>query len=290
MNPRSTTFVAAVLVIASIATFDLAQAQTPRPAAPPAPEPPAAGTADKTAADALAQEAEGKPKEPEGDDKKEKPKDLTGKLAAGFTFTSGNSTTRSFNVALALQYDPRTKNVVKADGFYLRNSEEGTSTVDRTSAHLRDEYHFRPRWFAFGDAQFLRDRFKEIDGLFAPTAGVGFQLIKTKERELSADLGAGAVIEKDTGHDRTSSGAVRAGESYLWKVSKSASFTESAFALWKTSDTSDAYYHFETALGAEVAEHIELKVGLIDEYKRKPVDPALKRNDVAGIIQIEIKH
>lgn len=284
MSRSSTTFVAVVL---SIVACGLAQAQTPHPAAPPAP--PAAGGADKTAADALAQEAEGKPKEPEGDDKKEKPKDLTGKLAAGFTFTSGNSTTRSFNIALGLQYDPRTKNIVKADGFYLRNSEEGTSTVDRTSAHLRDEYFFRPRWFAFGDAQFLRDRFKEIDGLFAPTAGVGIQLIKTKERELSADLGAGAVIEKDTDHDRTSSGAVRAGESFLWKVSKSASFTESAFALWKTSDTSDAYYHFEAALGAAVAEHIELKVGLIDEYKRKPVDPTLKRNDVAGIIQIEVK-
>jgi len=284
VNPRSTTYIA---VVAMIAAFNLAEAQAPRPAAPP--EPPAAGTADKTAADALAQEAEGKPKEPEGDDKKEKPKDLTGKLAAGFTFTSGNSTTRSFNVALALQYDPRTKNVVKADGFYLRNSEEGVSTVDRTSAHLRDEYAFRPRWFAFGDAQFLRDRFKEIDGLFAPTAGVGVWLLKTKERELSADFGAGAIIEKDTGHERTSSGAVRLGENLLWKISKSASFSESAFALWKTSDTSDAYYHFDAAIGAEVAEHIELKVGLIDEYKRKPVDPTLKRNDVAGIIQIEIK-
>jgi putative salt-induced outer membrane protein YdiY len=286
VNPRSTRFVAGVLILAAL---HVAEAQTPRPAAPPAPEPPAAGTADKPTGDALAQEAEGKPKEPEGDDKKEKPKDLTGKLAAGFTFTSGNSNTRSFNIALALQYDPRTKNIVKADGFYLRNSEDGASTVDRTFAHLRDEYYFRPRWFAFGDAQFLKDRFKEIDSLFAPTAGVGVRLIKTEARELTADLGAGAVFEKDTDHDRTSSGAVRAGESYLWKVSKSASFTESAFALWKTSDTSDAYYHFEAALGAEVAEHIELKVGLIDEYKRKPADSTVKRNDVAGIVQIEIK-
>ena len=232
-----------------------AQAQAPRPSAPPAP--PSASGADKPAGDALAQEAEGKPKEPEGEDKKEKPKPLTGKLAAGYTFTSGNSSTRSFNLALALQYDPRTKNLVKADAFYLRNTEEGASTVDRTFAHLRDEYSFQPRWFAFGDAQFLRDRFNQIDSLFAPTAGVGIRLIKTQERELSADLGAGVVIEKDTDQDRTSSGAVRAGESFLWKVSKSATFTESGFALWKTSDTSDAYYHLEAALGAEVAEHIE---------------------------------
>jgi putative salt-induced outer membrane protein len=287
VNRSSTTFVAVILIVAG---FDFAQAQTPRPAAPPAPpEPPTAGAADKPTSDALAQEAEGKPKEPEGKDKKEKPKELTGKLAAGFTFTSGNSSTRSFNVALSLQYDPQTKNLVKADGFFLRNSENGASTVDRTFAHLRDEYNFQPRWFAFGDAQFLKDRFKQIDGLFAPTAGLGVRLIKTKEQELSADLGAGAVFEKDRDHDRTSGGAVRTGESYLWKVSKSASFTQSAFALWKTSDTSDAYYHFEAALGSEVAEHIQLKVGLIDEYKRKPADPTVKRNDVAGIVQIEVR-
>jgi putative salt-induced outer membrane protein len=278
---KITIFVVSAIILT---VFDLAEAQTPRPAAPPTPPPP--GAADKPTGDALAQEAEGKPKEP---DEKKEPKPLTGRLAAGFTFTSGNSSTRSFNVALSLEYHLRTKNLVKADAFYLRNSEAGASTVDRTFAHLRDEYYFRPRWFAFGDAQFLRDRFKKIDSLISPTAGVGVRLIKTAKEELSADVGAGAIFEKDTDVDRTSSGAVRAGESFLWQISKSASFTENAFGIWKTSDTADAYYHFEAALGAEVAEHIELKVGLIDEYKRKPVDPTVKRNDVAGIVQIELK-
>ncbi|HEX3554096.1 MAG TPA: DUF481 domain-containing protein [Thermoanaerobaculia bacterium] len=282
MNRKRTIFVLSVCILAA---FNLAEAQAPKPAPPPAPPP---GAADKPTGDALAQEAENKPKEPEDKDEK-KPKPLTGKFAAGFNFTSGNSSTRSFNLALSLQYDPRTKNVVKADGFYLRNSENGESTVDRTFAHLRDEYYLRPRWFAFGDAQFLKDRFKKIDDLFSPTAGVGVRLIKTDEQELSADLGAGAVFEKDTDRDRTSSGAVRAGETYLWKISKSANLTEGAFALWKTSDFADAYYHFDVALGAEVAEHIELKVGLIDEYKRKPPDPTVKRNDVAGVVQVELK-
>ncbi|MBW8878946.1 MAG: DUF481 domain-containing protein [Acidobacteria bacterium] len=283
MNRRITIF---VLSVCMLAAFGLAEAQAPQQAAPPSPPPP--GAADKPTGDALAQEAENKPKEPEDKDKK-KPKPLTGKFAAGFNFTSGNSSTRSFNLALSGQYDPRTKNLVKADAFYLRNSENGESTVDRTFAQLRDEYYFRPRWFVFGDAQYLRDRFKEIDYLFSPTAGVGVRLIKTDERELTADLGAGAIFEKDTDVDRTSSGAVRAGENFSWKISKSANLTEGAFALWKTSDFADAYYHFDMALGAEVAEHLELKVGLIDEYKRKPADPTVKRNDVAGIVQIELK-
>jgi len=283
-NWKSTIFIASVTILAA---FDLAEAQEPRASAPP-PTPPATAGADKTAGDALAQEAEAKPKEPEDKDKK-KHSQLTGKLAGGFNFTSGNSSTKSYNLALALQYDPQTKNVVKADAFYLRSVEDSLSTVDRTSAHLRDEYSLGPRWFAFGDSQFIRDRFKAIDDLVTVTAGAGVHLIKTSERDLTADLSAGALAEKDTDRERTTSGVLRAGEAYTWKISKTATLTQNAFALWKTQDFADAYYHFDVAVGAEVADHLELKVALIDEYKRKPPDPAIKRNDVAGIIQLEVK-
>ncbi len=265
-----------------------ARAEAQRPAAPP-PTPPAAGGADKPTGDALAQEAEAKPKEPEDEKDKKKYEPLTGHFAAGFSFTQGNSDTRTFNAALVLQYDPRNKNVVKADAFYILNSEAGTSTVDRTSGHLRDEYYFRPRWFVFADGQYLKDKFKQIDFLFTGTAGIGTQLVKTDSRELLVDLGAGVIVEKDEPLDRTSGGAVRGGENYSWKISKSASFTENAFAVWKTADLADAYYHLDVGLGAAINDHFELKVALIDEYKRKPPDPTVKRNDVAGIVSIGYK-
>jgi putative salt-induced outer membrane protein YdiY len=283
-NWKSTIFIALVI---ALATFDFAEAQAPKAAAPP-PTPPAAGGADKPTGDALAQEAEAKPPEAK-DEKEKKHSPYSGKVAAGFNFTSGNSNTKSFNLAVAMKYDPQTKNVFKAEAFYLRNIEAGASTVDRTTAHLRDEYSLGPRWFAFGDGQFLKDQFKGIDSLISTTAGAGVRLIKTSERELTADLGAGAIFEKDQNQDRTSGGALRAGESYNGKISKSAGFTQNAFAIWKTSDFADAYYHFDVGLGAEIDEHFELKVALIDEYKRKPPDPAIKRNDVAGIVQLEAK-
>jgi putative salt-induced outer membrane protein YdiY len=277
-------FVAAALPGVSV------QAQTPSPHTAAPPTPPVAAGADKPTSDALAQEAEVKPKEPEDEKDKKKYRPLTGHFEAGYTFTSGNSSTRSFTLGLLMKYDPRTGNVVKADGFYILNSENGASTVDRTSAHLRDEYYFRPRWFAYGDAQYLKDQFKEIDYLFAPTAGVGTVLVKTKAHELLVDLGAGALFEKDEPlGERTSSAVVRAGENYAWKISDSASFTENAFALWKTADFADAYYHLDIGLGAAINDHFELKVALIDEYKRKPPDPMVKRNDVAGIVAIGYK-
>ena len=274
-------FAAAALIGADV------QAQAPHAAAPPTP--PVAAGADKSTSDALAQEAEVKPKEPE-DEKDKKYRPLTGHFSAGYTLTSGNSNTRSFNVGLLMKYDPRTGNVVKADGFYILSTESGASTVDRTSAHLRDEYYFRPRWFAYGDVQYLKDQFKEIDYLIAPTAGVGTVLVKTKAQELLVDLGAGALFEKDQPvGERTDSAVVRAGENYSWKVSDSASFTETSFALWKTKDFADAYYHLDVGLAAAINDHFELKIALIDEYKRKPPDPTVKRNDVAGIVAIGYK-
>jgi putative salt-induced outer membrane protein YdiY len=252
--------------------------------APPAPAP----TTPAGPGDALATEAESKPKEPE-DEKKEKESPWSGHFAAGLTFTKGNSDTRTFNLALAVEYRSRPRNLVKADGFYLNSREDGVSTVARTSAHLRDEYTFSGRYFAFGDVQFVKDQFKSIDSLVASTVGAGVHLIKTEKEELGADLGAGVILERDEGLDRTTSGVVRAGESYLWKISKSANLTENAFGLWKTRDTSDAYYHFEVALGAAIDDHVEIKIALLDEYKSKPVFDTIKKNDVAGIVSIGYK-
>ena len=284
MRRKSWRLAVTILILSALRARAEAQAPRPQP-----PTPPSAAGAEKPTGDALAQEAEAKPKEPEDEKDKKKYKPLTGQAAVGFSFTQGNSDTRQFNASLALKYDPRTKDVWKADAFYIRNSESGVSTVDRTSAHLRDEHTLSGRWYAFGDLQYLKDQFKEIDYLISPTVGIGARLVKTSTRELLAEIGAGAVFEEDEPGVRTSSGAVRAGESYDWKISDSSSLTENAFGLWKTSDFADAYYHLDVGVGSAINDHFELKVALIDEYKRKPPDPTVKRNDVAGIVSIGYK-
>jgi putative salt-induced outer membrane protein YdiY len=297
MSGKISIFAVAILVLRSFALG--AQAPAPRaaaaaPAAPATPATPAAGDAQKPAGDALAVEAESKGKEPEDKDekdktdKKEAPR-LTGNFAAGLTLTKGNSDTRTFNLALALEYRSRPRNLVKADGFYLNSREEGVSSVARTSAHLRDEYSVSSRYFAFADLQFLKDQFKSIDSLVASTVGAGIFLVKNDKEELSADLGAGVITERDEGLDRTTSGVVRAGESYRLKISKSANLVENAFALWKTRDLADGYYHFELALGAAVNDHAELKIALLDEFKNKPPFSTIKKNDLAGIVSIGYK-
>jgi hypothetical protein len=185
MGTGASSLAVALLVLTVAAPRLAAQGKPPAP-----PEPPSAAAAEKPSSDALAQEAEGKPNQPEKEKKPSNP--WSGHVAAGFNFTKGNSDIRTFNASLALAYDPHTRNVVKADAFYIFAYERGASTVDRTSAHLRDERELAPRWCAFADAQYIKDRFKRIDYLVTPTAGVGYRLLKSEARQLDVDAGAGA--------------------------------------------------------------------------------------------------
>ena len=81
--------------------------------------------------------------------------------------------------------------------------------------------------FVFGQLQFLRDRFKDIEYLWAPTGGIGYRLIDTPRVKLSTDAGVGVAIEKNTGLDVDTSGALTAGDKLEVKLSPMATVTQS---------------------------------------------------------------
>ncbi len=217
------------------------------------------------------------------------PPPLTGSLGAGLSVTSGNSDTSSFNLAFGLTYDPKTHSLFKADAFYLRSSSDGNATADKGTAVLRYEYKFSDLIYGFGQVSYLRDQFKNLTYLISPMVGAGYYVVKQKTLELSFDGSVGGAFEKDAGYDATSSGAFGVGESFLWKFSPSAAFTQKAAGLWKMNDTSDAFYHFEVGLAATLTKSFELKVSYLVDYKNKVNPETLKKTDTALIASILYK-
>ena len=221
------------------------------------------------------------------------PPPLTGSLGAGLSLTTGNSDTSAFNLGLNLTYDPKTHNLFKAEAFYLRSTTDGVVSVDKATASLRYEYKFTDRIYGFAQVGYLRDQNKNITYLIAPMAGAGYYIVKEKTLELSLDGSVGGAFEKDSGFDATSSGAFGVGEAFTWKFSPSATFTQKAGGLWKTSNTSDSFYHFEVGLAATLVKSFELKVAYLVDYKNKPIstDPnnPLKKTDTALIAAIIYK-
>ncbi len=217
------------------------------------------------------------------------PKPWTGAASAGLALTSGNTDTSTVNAAYELVFDPHTRNVVKSDGLLLRGKTASVVSTNRLSLNIHDEYKLGDGVFIFGQNQYLKDEFKSIDYLLAPTAGLGYKLLDTAKTKLSADGGVGAVWEKNIGLAVKSSGAITSGEKFNQTLTSTTTLTQSFAALWKTDDFHDSLYTVGVALAASMSARTQLKVEVLDTYKNKPPSAAVQRNDVAVLMAIVLK-
>jgi putative salt-induced outer membrane protein YdiY len=216
-------------------------------------------------------------------------RDWTGNFGAGLALTNGNTDTTNFNVAFGLVYDPKQRNVIRLTGLYLRGDKDDVRTVDRTTINLRDEFTLTPRLFVFGQNDYLRDKFKEIDYLLAPSAGLGYKLITTDAMLLAIDSSLGGVWEKNTGRDLRANGAYNAGERFSWKLSQMASVTQSLTGLWKLNDFADALYNAGLGIAASITTNSELKFEVLDSFKTRPPTVGLRKNDIAIVTAFVLK-
>jgi putative salt-induced outer membrane protein YdiY len=216
------------------------------------------------------------------------PENWTVSATAGLALTSGNKDTSTVNMGYETVYDPKTRNLVKSDGLFLRGKTDGELTTDRLGLNGRDEYKLYKRAYAFGQVQYLQDQFKNIDYLFSPAAGLGYRFADSARTKLSADAGLGAVWEKPLLSEVHTSGAVTLGEKLSHQLSATTTLTQSFAALYKTDDFSDSLYTFGAGVAVAVAGHVQLKVELLDTYKHLVVAPTVG-NDVAVIVGLVFK-
>ena len=212
-----------------------------------------------------------------------------GSASAGLALTSGNSDTLNFNVAFDITRDPKTRNIMKWTGLYLRGEQEGEVTADRLSLAFRDKYALNPRTFVFGQIEYLRDTFKLIDYLVAPTVGVGYKVVDTEPTKFAVDAGLGAVWEKNPDVDVKTNLAITAGEKLEHKLTPTATFKHAATALWKANDFADGLYTISAGLSTKISDQVQLSVELLDTFKNRPPTPETNKNDLALVTNITAK-
>ena len=217
------------------------------------------------------------------------PEVYTGNFAFGLALTGGNTDTKSYNLSFEVTRDPKLKNVVKADGFYLRSSTDGDATADTLKLGIRDDYALSSRVSVYGALGYLRDPFRDITYLINPQAGLGFKIYNTDALALALSGGAGGVWEKNSGMDVNTSGTVNAGETFSYKLSENATLAQNFTALWKTSNFEDALYHFDVGIAASIVKNFGVKVEFRDDYKNVTPSPSIKKNDTAFITGVQYK-
>ena len=217
------------------------------------------------------------------------PKIWTVAASAGLALTHGNKDSSTVNAAYDVTYDPPSRHVVKSDALLIRGKTDDELTASRLGVNIRDEYTLHDGIFVFGQNQFLKDEFKNIDYLVAPTGGVGVKLFDTMQTKLTVDAGFGGVWEKNPGLDVRSSGAVVAGEKLSQALTATTILTQSISALWKTKDWDDSLYTFGVGLAATMSTRTQLKVEVLDTYKSLPPLPTIQPNDVAVLMAVVYK-
>src|SRR6185503_17052354 len=115
----------------------------------------------------------------------------TGSLGAGLSITGGNTDTTSYNLSFTAQYDPKRRDVFKAEGLYLRGSNNDVVNVDKATLGLRYEY--------------------KITDLITPMVGAGYNVVKEKDLTLAFDAAIGGAFEKNAGFEAKSSAALQLG-------------------------------------------------------------------------------
>jgi putative salt-induced outer membrane protein YdiY len=214
------------------------------------------------------------------------PKIWTFNASAGLALTSGNKNTSTVNAAYDFIFDPQTRNVVKSDALLIRGKSDGELNASRFGLNVRDEFKLTDRVFVFAQNQYLRDKFKSIDYLVAPGAGVGLKIFDTMQTKFAVDVGAGGVMEKNPGVDVRRSGALTASEKLSQTLTATTTLTQSVAALWKTNDWDDALYTFGVGVAASISARTQLKIEVLDTYKNLPPLPSVEKNDVAVLMAI----
>jgi putative salt-induced outer membrane protein len=217
------------------------------------------------------------------------PPTWTGSAGVGIALTSGNSDTMNYNLGFDVTRTPKARNVMKWTGLYLRGDQNDVVVVNRTSLAFRDEFTYSGRTFFFGQVDYLRDTFKLIDYLVAPTAGVGYKIIDTDPARFSVDGGAGTISEKNPGLDVRTSAALTASEKLQLQMTPTALFKHAITGLWKADDLEDGLYTFSIGLATQISPRVLLSVDLLDTFKNKPPTVATKKNDVALVTAITAK-
>jgi putative salt-induced outer membrane protein YdiY len=209
------------------------------------------------------------------------PPPWSGNAGLGLSLNRGNTSTTNFSASFEGAHDPKTGRVWKFKGLYLRGENNGELAVDRLQLEGRHERSFGARAYAFGNLQFLKDHFKEIDYLVAPGGGLGYKLVATPVTTWNVDAGLGVKVEKNPGLDQRTNAVVTASDKLEHKLSKTATITQSFGALWKASDFGDGLYTFAAGVAASLTTRTQMKIEVLDTYASRPPTDAVKSNDVA---------
>lgn len=223
------------------------------------------------------------------------PEGWSGNVAAGYTAVSGNSDSTTANFKGEVFYDQERWHH-SALATALGSSQDNETSAEAYKALLKTKYDVTEVIYAFGLAEYNKDRFSAYDHQIFEVAGLGWRVFRSENQELNLELGVGATQSKlrqpDPPEPQLASGerdvnefVGRVGGDYHWHISETATFSETVAT---TIGSDNTYVESLTELKAGIVGNVSLVLGYLVKHNTD-VPAGVDKTDTQTSISLEYK-
>lgn len=208
----------------------------------------------------------------------------SGTVAGGYVAVRGNTESETENFKAELFYNTgRWHHSALATA--VGASQDGETSAEAYKAQAKTKYDLDDPFYAFGLAEYNKDRFSSYDYQIFEAAGLGWRVFRTKTMELNLEAGPGLTQSKlQTGEDRNEAVA-RVGGDYHWHLSENAVFSETVASSIGSDNT---YIESLTELKAGIVGNLSLVLGYLWKHNTE-VDPGTDKTDSLTSVSLEYK-
>ncbi|MBO9498486.1 MAG: DUF481 domain-containing protein [Novosphingobium sp.] len=211
----------------------------------------------------------------------------SGSGEVGASLSSGNS--RNTGLSLALELNRKGidwSHKLRATLDYQRSA--GTTTREQIFASYEPRYQIDDGLFAYGLAQYDRDRFQGFSGRYAVSGGLGYKLIDRKHLSLSAQLGPAYRSTEFTDGSVENRLAGLAALDFDWQITDRLKLTQDGNMMAETGgraavliDGSNTSVTMTTGLEAKVSNRLSTRLSFKLDYDSDPADGAVSTDTLS---------
>ncbi len=193
----------------------------------------------------------------------------------GFT-SSGNSDNTGVTAALALTREGLDwSHKLRGRADYQRSA--GTTTREQFFAAYEPRYQINGDLFAYGLAQYERDRFQGFSARYAVSGGLGYKVVKSPSLDLSVKAGPAYRITEFVAGGSDQSLAALVGLDFDWRLADFLTLTQDANVVAEAGGEavaiiggSSTSLTLVTGLNAKVSDRITTRLAYTLEYDSDP--------------------
>ena len=186
--------------------------------------------------------------------------------------TSGNSDVTTLSAKNKLTYQFTDKISARWKFQALNGESNGKRDAESYFTEIRGNYAPTERFFNYLSANWLKDRFADIDHRYTFGAGSGYKFLSGPRHSLLGEAGLTYTVEELINDSDTEYLGGRLYTEYEYQISKDTRFSQSLEALLDFEDMQNYMLNSETALITAINSVFSFKTSYVIKYDNEPAE------------------